>query len=127
MNAKRILFLATVSGGLLFAPALSTAAVVSDIVIDSAQKTYAAPKPTQVVTPSGIARRFEGETIRVRLALDAAGQPVRVDLVGSQDVNLVRNLLPAVSQWRFSPAMLDGRPVAAQIELPILLVADPSA
>jgi hypothetical protein len=127
MNAKQLLFLATVSGGLLCGPALSTAAVVTDIAIDSAQRTYAAPAPTRVVAPSGIARRFEGETIRVKLSLDAAGQPVEVGLVGSQDVNLVRNLLPAVSQWRFSPALLDGRPVAAQIELPILLVADPSA
>lgn len=127
MNAKQLLFLATVSGGLLCGPALSTAAVVSDIAIDSAQKTYAAPAPTQVVTPKGIAHRFEGETIRVRLSLDAAGQPVQVDLVGSQDVNLVRQLLPAVSQWRFSPARVDGHPVPAEIELPIRLVADPSA
>jgi TonB family protein len=126
MNTKHFFFAATLSGGLLCGPALSSAAVVSDIAIESAQRTYIAPMPVKVVAPIGVARRFEGETIRVRFSLDETGSPLKVELVRPQDTNLVHNLLPAVAQWRFKPAMQDGRAVSSEVELPIRLVADPA-
>jgi hypothetical protein len=32
----------------------------------------------------------------------------------------------AVSQWRFAPALVDGKPVARKVALPVNIVADPS-
>lgn len=121
MNLKEFLCAATLAGGLLSASTLAAA-----VVVDSASMgdvaSYAAPAPLKIVAPTGIARRFQGETIRVSLTIDENGSPRNISLLTARDPNLERNLLPAVARWTFSPAMKDGRPVAVDVVLPIELV-----
>jgi len=125
MNSKNILLAATLAGGLLSSAVVSSAAVVlSDLTINSSG--YTAPTPVKVVSPTGISRRFEGQTVRLRLTVDESGRPRNIALVSGDDQNLVKHLLPAVAQWQFAPAKKDGRAVAAQIELPIELVDIPT-
>lgn len=121
MNFKNILLAATVTAGLLSTSAL-TASVIVDSVVTTDVASYSAPTPLKIVAPSGIARRFQGETIRLSLTIDEAGRPKNINLLSVRDTNLERNLLPAIAQWKFAPAMKNGRPVSADVVLPIELV-----
>ncbi len=123
MNFKNILLAATVLGGLL---SVSTASVIIDSAVTTDVASYSAPTPLKIVAPSGISRRYQGETIRLSLTVDAAGQPKNIHLLAARDANLVRHLLPAIAQWEFVPAMKNGRPVSADIVLPIELVDSPT-
>lgn len=125
MNSKNIL-LAALVGGLLSASALS-AAVVIDPVAMTGGASYSAPTPVKIVSPTGIARRFQAETIRLTLTIDETGQPHNINLLSARDPNLIRNLLPAVAQWKFTPAMKNGQPVSADVVLPIQLVDHPAS
>jgi TonB family protein len=121
MNFKNLLLAATFTAGLL-----SVASVSASVIVDSAVTTdvasYSAPTPLKVVAPSGIARRFQGETIRLSLTIDEAGRPKNISLLSARDSNLERNLLPAIAKWQFAPAMKNGRPVSVDVVLPIELV-----
>jgi len=121
MNFKNILLAATVTAGLLSTSAL-TASVIVDSVVTTDVASYSAPTPLKIVAPSGIARRFQGETIRLSLTIDETGKPRNIALLSQQDSNLVRNLLPAIAQWKFAPAMKNGRPISADVVLPVELV-----
>lgn len=121
MNSKNILLAATLAVGLLSSAVVSSAAVVlSDLTISAAENS--APSLVKVVSPTGISRRYEGATVHLRLTVDESGRPHHITLLSGQDQNLVNHLLPAVAQWKFAPAMKNGRAVAMQIELPVELV-----
>jgi protein TonB len=121
MNSKKILLAATLAGGLLSTAVVSSAAVVlSDLTVNAAENS--APVPTKIVAPSGISRRFEGAVVYLRLTVDETGRPHHITLRSGEDQNLVNHLLPAVAQWKFTPAMKNGRAVPMQIELPVELV-----
>jgi TonB family protein len=120
MNFKTILSTVLITGSFLSASVLSAASTVSTATSDVA--SYSAPTPVTIVAPSGIARRFQGETIRLSLTIDETGQPRNIALLSQRDPNLVRNLLPAIARWRFTPAMKNGRPVSTDVVLPIELV-----
>ncbi|MFZ5495967.1 MAG: TonB family protein [Verrucomicrobiota bacterium] len=121
MNAQRPLLLAAAfAGGLLSPAAVSRASVVvSDLATGSA---FRAPVPVKVVSPAGLPRRYQNEVIRLSLTIDEQGRPSNVALLTGRDPALVERLLPAVSQWRFQPAMRDGRPVSTRVVLPIEVV-----
>lgn len=121
MNSKNILLVAALVGGLLSA-SVASAVVVIDPVTMTGSAEYSAPAPLKIVNPTGIARRFQGETIRLSLTVDAAGQPHNISLLSGNDPHLVRHLLPVVAQWQFAPAKKNGQAVSADIVLPIQLV-----
>lgn len=125
MNAKRILLAATIAGGLLSASSLS-ASVVIDPTPQADRMEYTAPAPMKIVNPTGIPRRYLGETIRLSLTIDETGQPRNISLLSGRDPNLGKQLLPVIAQWKFTPAMKNGRPVSADVVLPIALVAGSS-
>lgn len=121
MNSKTLLLAATLAGGLLSSAVVSSAAVVlSDLTISSAE--FTAPVPVKVVNPTGISTSHRGEIVRVGLTIDEAGLPHNVHLLAGRDPGLVKYLLPAVAQWKFTPALKNGRAVATDVVLPIQLV-----
>jgi hypothetical protein len=126
MNLKNIILAATLAGVLL-APVVSShaAVVVSTVVTDS--DTFTAPIPIQVVSPVEVPRRYQNETIRLSLTVDATGRAKNVELLTGRDPSLVKRLLPAISRWQFKPATLNGRPVAADVVLPLQLVDGPTS
>lgn len=124
MNSKNILLAAALAGGLLSSAA--SAAVVVDSAALAGNIAYSAPAPVKVVSPTGIARRYEGRTIRVSLTVDETGQPRNISLLSRHDPHLERQLVPVVAQWQFTPARKDGRAVAANVVLPIQLVDTPT-
>ena len=46
---------------------------------------------------------------------------------GLMDYSHLTHLLPAVAQWKFTPAMKNGRAVSADVVLPIELVDGPAS
>jgi TonB family protein len=123
MNSKTQFLAAVLLGG-LSASALSAAVVTNPVTTEVA--TYSAPAPMKVVNPTGISRRYQGETIRLSLTVDETGQPHNINLLAGRDPHLVRHLLPVVAKWQFAPAKQNGRPVSAHIVLPIQLVDAPA-
>jgi periplasmic protein TonB len=65
-------------------------------------------------------RRGEGGTVVLQVQVDPTGQPVDVDIArrsGSRELD--RAAIEAVREWRFKPAIRNGKPVTALVELPI--------
>lgn len=123
MNSKTILLAATLVGGLLSSAVVSSAAVVlSDLSINAAE--FSGPTPLKIVHPTGIAPSHRREIVRLTLTIDEAGVPHNVHFLSGRDPNLVQHLLPAVAQWRFTPAMKNGRAVAMTVVLPLELADD---
>jgi protein TonB len=70
--------------------------------------------------PAAAARTQEEGTVLVRVDVDANGVPTNVDVArrsGSRDLD--RAAVDAVRQWRFNPAIKDGKKVAAVVEVPV--------
>ncbi|HWA26819.1 MAG TPA: TonB family protein [Lacunisphaera sp.] len=122
MNSTKFLLAATVAGGLLSSAVIASAAVVVDPSVMAETASYTAPAPAKIVSPTGIARRYQGQTIRVSLTIDEAGQPHNINLLSDQDPHLMRQLVPAVAKWQFTPAKRNGHAVRADVVLPIQLV-----
>lgn len=70
--------------------------------------------------PIAALRRGEGGTVVLQVQVDPTGQPVDVDVArrsGSRDLD--RAAVQAVRDWRFKPAIRNGKPVTSVVELPI--------
>jgi TonB family protein len=57
----------------------------------------------------------------VEMTVDATGKPTDLKIVGSLGPVLDRNVLTAVSQYRFAPGTLDGQPTAVPVNLQVTL------
>ena len=81
-----------------------------------------APAPAY---PADAFRRGESGTVVLRVHVGPDGIPYAIDLVrSSRSRSLDRAANDAVKQWRFHPAQRDGRPVAAEVQVPIRFNAD---
>jgi hypothetical protein len=121
MNLKNLLYAVALAGGLL-SSSLASASPAKNTAVTTDAGLYSAPTPLKIVTPSGIPRRFQNETIRLSLTVDDTGRPRNIHLLSQRDPALVRHLLPVVAQWTFTPAIRNGQPVSSEIVLPIELV-----
>lgn len=81
------------------------------------------PYPVKVVSPTHLPRTFVKSTVDVALTLDENGVPSDVQTVGRVDKKVASQIVAAVSQWRFAPKYVDGKPVAGRFVLPIELKA----
>ncbi len=58
--------------------------------------------------------------VMLRVSVSADGTPLEVDVLSTSGHSILDSAaLSAVRQWRFSPAMRTGKPVAAIAEVPI--------
>ena len=121
MKMKSVILSAAILGGLF------SVSSFANVIVEAgpAPEKFEAPVPVKVVNPTGLFRRHEGETVKLSLTVDAAGQPHDIRIMAGQDRNLTERLLPAVAQWRFTPARKNGAPVPARIVLPVQLVDGP--
>lgn len=70
--------------------------------------------------PASALRAGETGTVLVLASIDRNGVPVEVSLddrSGNRDFD--RSALQAVRQWRFQPALRDGKPVASTVRVPV--------
>ena len=61
------------------------------------------------------------KTAIVLMTVDKAGVPSDLKVVKSVSPKMDKNVLAAVSQYRFKPAMLDGAPTKIQVNLEVTL------
>lgn len=86
---------------------------------------YVEPRPIPTQSPPPrypprALRRGEQGVVNVRAAIGPDGVPTSVSLVsGSGSRDLDRAALDAVRQWRFLPAMENGRPTVGTVVVPI--------
>lgn len=83
------------------------------------------PKPIVVVAPEDVPHRFANTTVRVSLTLDATGCPSNIRVISPNAAYLDKSVVAALSQWRFSPMVRDGSPVAQNVVLPLTLKTPP--
>ena len=124
MNMKSKL---TLSLGLLAAPLALMAWSPEKAYVES-YRNHAAetPVPTSVIMPE-VSQKFVGTKVVLEFVVDATGKPTSfTSTTPGADAELVASVTEAVSQWRFAPALVDGKPVARKVSLPVNIVADPS-
>ncbi|PZP63160.1 MAG: TonB-dependent receptor [Pseudoxanthomonas spadix] len=70
--------------------------------------------------PPSALRAGEGGTVLLNVQVDARGEPSQITIAqrsGNRDLD--RAALKAASDWRFTPAMRDGRAVAQLVRVPV--------
>ena len=71
-----------------------------------------------IATPRGFS--FERKTV-VAMTVDATGKPSDLKILRSLGPVMDRNVLAAVSQYRFTPGTLDGQPANVPVNLEVVL------
>ena len=73
-------------------------------------------------------RSGETGTVMVEVAVDSKGVPTNVSIENrSGNRELDRAALSAVKQWRFQPALRDGKQVASTVMVPVQFELDPAS
>ncbi len=93
----------------------NTAAILSLRAVDQM------PKPRKQVAPklpADHAGAMEGEVL-IEFIVDANGRPQLPRVVRATDPDLGWTAATAVAQWRFEPAVKDGKPVACRVRVPV--------
>jgi TonB family protein len=120
MNTKSKLAL---SLGLLAAPLALLAWSPEKAYVESYRNVTGMPVPTSVITPE-VSARFAGTQVVLEFVVDPTGKPTSITSVTpGADAGLVAEITDAVAQWKFSPAIVDGQPVARKVALPVNIVA----
>jgi TonB family protein len=71
-----------------------------------------------IATPRGF--NLERKTV-VAMMVDATGKPSDLKILHSLGAVMDRNVLSAVSQYRFTPGTLDGQPTTVPVNLEVVL------
>ncbi|MES1168986.1 MAG: energy transducer TonB [Oleiharenicola lentus] len=109
--------------GLLAAPLALVAWSPEKAYVESYRSRTDTPVPTSVIMPE-VSAKFAGKQVVLEFVVDTAGKPTSITSVTSgADAELVAEVTSAVSQWKFSPALVDGKPVARKVALPVNIVA----
>jgi TonB family protein len=110
--------------GLLAAPLALMAWTPEKAYVESYRNRTVTPVPTSVVSPE-VSPKFAGKTVVLEFVVDPTGKPTSITSVTpGADAELVASVTDAVSQWKFTPAHVDGVPVARKVALPVNIVAN---
>ena len=82
---------------------------VADKVVKPVRVKYVEPR-----YPSSAARRRVEGTVELKLTIDTNGDVTDVEVVRGRRAGLTEAATTAVRKWKYEPATLNGRPVAAQ-------------
>src|SRR5262249_6395578 len=89
-------------------------------VIDPMQITppIALYQPEPVYTDAARSWRLQG-VVGLNIEVDTTGAVRKVSIVRPLGLGLDENAVATVSTWRFSPAKIDGKPVATGIRIDV--------
>jgi TonB family protein len=119
MNTKSKIVL---SLGLLLAPLALVAKSPESAYVESYHGRSDIPVPLSVVSPE-VDARFAGQQVVLEFVVDATGTPTQIaSTTPAANPELVKSVLVAVEQWHFAPALVDGKPVARKVVLPVKVV-----
>jgi TonB family protein len=120
MNTKSKLIL---SLGLLAAPLALLAWSPEKAYVESYRAVHTGgPVPTSVIMPE-VSSRFIGKQVVLEFVVDPTGKPTSItSSTPGADAELIASVSEAVSQWKFNPAYVNGKPVARKVALPVNIV-----
>ena len=93
--------------------------------LESYQHVTGSPVPNAVVSPQ-VSSVDAGKTVELEFTVNATGKPSAFSVVSHTDATLAAEVVDAVKQWEFAPAIRDGVAVATKVELPVHII-DPEA
>lgn len=79
------------------------------------------PVPLEIVHPTGLPSRFKDATVELTFTIDETGNVRDIAPAGYMADDLAKKLIPVVAQWRFTPMIVDGRPVPVRVIFPLTL------
>jgi len=119
MNTKSKIVL---SLGLLAVPFALWAKSPESAYVESYRGRTGIPVPLSVVMPE-LEAKYTGQSVVFEFVVDTTGKPVLITPAApNADAELVASVTAAIAQWRFAPALVDGRPVARKVALPVNIV-----
>jgi hypothetical protein len=119
MNTKSKIVL---SLGWLAVPFALWAKSPESAYVESYRGRTGIPVPLSVVMPE-LEAKYTGQSVVFEFVVDATGKPVQIaPAAPNADAELVASVTAAIAQWRFAPALVDGRPVARKVALPVNIV-----
>ena len=119
MNTKSKLALIL---GLLALPLALMAKSPESAYLDGYRGRTGIPVPISVVMPE-LSARYAGQTVTLEFVVDTTGKPEQIaSTKPGVDAELLAAVTSAVSQWQFAPALVDGKPVARKVALPVNIV-----
>jgi TonB family protein len=90
--------------------------------VDHIGKGVTAPVPVYTADPpyTGVARgqKIQG-TVMLQIIVDSSGLPQNVEVIKPLGYGLDQNAVETVRQYRFKPALKDGKPVAVYMTVAI--------
>ena len=86
----------------------------------AAQPFFQEPQPASTVDPLIAPTVYQGGTVVLRVGVTESGAVDGISVITSAPA-LTEPVVEAVRQWRFSPARLDGRPVAARTTVAVFV------
>jgi protein TonB len=104
------------------APLAASAKTLEQSYIDSCRKGADIPVPVEVVAPVAHSQDI-GQEVKVGFTVNTAGYTSDISIVSSRDYELAEAVVAAVKQWRFTPVLVNGTPVATKVVLPVRVVS----
>ncbi len=102
--------------------ALHAATTYEQAYVDSYAARTGLPKPIAVVSPD-VRGDYSATVVKVHFVVDATGTPKNISVPSGTSDDLASALRTAVSEWKFEPASLNGKPVATPVVLPVKIVS----
>ena len=102
-------------------PFAASAKSLEQSYIESCRKGTDVPVPVAVVSPEVDAYDI-GKSVQVEFVVDTTGHTSGVSIKSPADRAFAEAVVDAVKQWRFTPALHNGAPVATKVILPVRVV-----
>ena len=116
-NTKLALLLSL--GALL--PFAASAKTLEQSYLESCRKGSDVPVPIAVVSPK-VDGYDIGQSVQVEFVVDTTGHATGINIKSASDRAFAEAVVDAVKQWKFTPALHNGAPVATKVILPVRVV-----
>jgi protein TonB len=112
-------------------PVAASAKTLEQSYIESCRKGTDVPVPVEVVAPS-VSGYDIGQSVVLQFVVDTTGHTSDISIKSAasstaSDRGFAEAAVDAVKQWRFTPALVNGTPVATKVVLPIRVVETPKS
>jgi protein TonB len=102
-------------------PFAASAKTLEQSYIESCRKGTDVPVPVSVVSPA-VDSYDIGQSVQVEFVVDTTGHATGVSVKSASDRAFAEAVVDAVKQWKFTPALHNGAPVATKVILPVRVV-----
>jgi protein TonB len=102
-------------------PFAASAKTLEQSYLESCRKGTDIPVPIAVVSPK-VDGYDIGQSVQVEFVVDTTGHATGINIKSASDRAFAEAVVDAVKQWRFTPALHNGAPVATKVILPVRVV-----